>query len=344
MAEHSQTVVESQPHAAPPPPDENLTGVDYARDRQHLRWDRPIVDIHAHVHLAGPESGTATIEPVAAMFRQARSFGVVCTLAMSPVDQFKQLREALGDQIQFNIMVSKKPDEPDLAPIARLEKAAELGACCAKLWAAPSGHERSLRLLESYRREALTRMSALGIRLLMVHVADPDAWFSRPDKYADTARFGHKMEHYLPLVELLENWPELHVIAAHMGGWPERPDLLAALLERYPQLHLDTSATKWIVRAAAAAPQGFADLIRSYPDRILFGTDLVVRHALSDEHYASRYWVLRTLFESSLQTTSPIRDPDFAPAPSPPLTGLGLTDAVLAQIYWSNARRLLGPG
>ncbi len=55
-------------------------------------------------------------------------------------------------------------------------------------------------------------------------------------------------------------------------------------------------------------------LICRYPDRFLFGSDLVTRHSLTREHYVSRYWCQRTLWESDWEGPSPIADPDYPPA------------------------------
>ena len=86
-------------------------------------------------------------------------------------------------------------------------------------------------------------------------------------------------------------------------------------------------------------------LICRLPERFLFGSDLVTRHFLEREHYVSRYWCQRTLWESSWEGPSPIADPDFTSAdgqPTPTLRGLALPNDVLAKVYWENAAKLLG--
>jgi hypothetical protein len=111
---------------------------------------------------------------------------------------------------------------------------------------------------------------------------------------------------------------------------------------------LDTSATKWQVREVSKHPEAMASLMRRYPDRFLFGSDLVTRHNIAREHYVSRYWCHRTLWESDWIGRSPIADPDYTPlqgetkeaALSPMLRGLNLPREVLEQVYFGNARRL----
>jgi hypothetical protein len=130
-----------------------------------------------------------------------------------------------------------------------------------------------------------------------------------------------------------------------MGGDPEHPDHLEALLQRYPHLVFDTSATKWQVREVSSRRDAIRSLVCRYPDRFLFGSDLVTRHNLVREHYVSRYWCQRTLWESAWEGRSPIEDPDYQAASgelaTPLLRGLNLPDDVLDQVYHGNARRLL---
>jgi predicted TIM-barrel fold metal-dependent hydrolase len=177
----------------------------------------------------------------------------------------------------------------------------------------------------------------------MVHVGDPDAWFQRT--YVDTAKFGTKPEQYIGLERMLQLFPDLTWIAAHMGGDPEDADHLEALLERYPNLYFDTSATKWQVREVSAHRPEIRGLVCRHADRFLFGSDLVTRQHLTREHYVSRYWCQRTLWESDWEGPSPIADPDYHSEPgspaTPPLRGLYLPAETLKQLYHTNASRLL---
>jgi predicted TIM-barrel fold metal-dependent hydrolase len=178
----------------------------------------------------------------------------------------------------------------------------------------------------------------------MVHVADPDVWFQTT--YADAAKFGTKPEQYIAFRHMLEEFPDIQWIGAHMGGDVEHPDHLEAMLEHYPHLHFDTSATKWQVREASSRGEAVRALMCRHPSRFLFGSDLVTRHGLVRDHYVSRYWCQRTLWESAWEGRSPIADADYSPAeggPSTPmLRGLGLPEHVLRQVYHENAQRLLG--
>src|SRR5262249_45629977 len=149
------------------------------------------------------------------------------------------------DRIGFNGSIHKKPDEPDEVAYRLLDRFLEYGVQIIKFWAAPRGRERGLFVDAPWRIESARRARAAGIRLMMVHVGDPDLWFGT--MYADVAKFGTKADQYTGLRRLLEMFPDLNWIGAHMGGDPEHPDHLESLLEQYPNLYLDTSATKWQV-------------------------------------------------------------------------------------------------
>lgn len=338
--------------ASEAPPEHNVTGIDYG-DRVHLRYAGPIIDFHAHVMLTrpsdpknGPPTGIgpgASIAQAETMLEVAEEFGIVQTYSMCLPDDIPPLRERFGSRLGFNGSIMKKRDEPDDVAYQLLDRYLEVGVAMIKFWAAPRGRERGLFVDAPWRIEAARRAQAAGVRIVMVHVSDPDAWFRTV--YSDAAKFGTKASQYVGLERLLEMFPDLLWIGAHMGGDPEHPDHLEALLERYPHLVFDTSATKWQVREVSNHREAIRSLLCRHPDRFLFGSDLVTRHHLPREHYVSRYWCHRTLWESDWEGRSPIADPDYTPAvgepPTPPLRGLHLPKDVLEQIYHANARRLV---
>jgi hypothetical protein len=335
------------------PPDHNVTGLDYGR-RDHLVYNSPpIIDIHAHVTITNPAAkaegspsnseGNGITKAAETMLAAASEFGIGETYSMCPPQDIAPLREAFGKSIAFNGPISKKPDEPDDAAYRNLELFLEAGIEIVKLWAAPRGRDRGLFLDAPWRIEALKRARSAGIRVVMVHVGDPDVWWNRT--YTDIAKYGTKPDQYLPLKKMIELFPDMTWIGAHMGGDPEHPDHLEKLLEEFPNLHFDTSATKWQVREVSRHRDAIRSLVSRYPERFLFGSDLVTGHMLVREHYVSRYWCQRTLWESSWSGPSPIADPDFEPqqeeGPLPMLRGLALPVEVLEKVYSGNARRIL---
>lgn len=228
------------------------------------------------------------------------------------------------------------------------------------------------------------RAASLGMGI-MVHVADPDTWFAT--RYVDQGVYGRKIEHYRGLRVLMDAVP-VPFIAAHMGGWPEDLEFLDGLLAAHANLHLDTSATKWVARALSAHEPGrVREFFERWRTRILFGSDIVTiddhvapqppqpppgatsaspgqapvaqaaRHPMADladgpeaafDLYASRYFVLRTLFETRYDGESAIADPDlmmvdptrYGEMSAPRLRGVDLPPEVLADVYHRNAERL----
>jgi hypothetical protein len=334
-------------------PEYNVTGINY-RERGHFRYQGPLIDFHAHVMLtrpsdppAGPPLGKgpgASLAQAEMMLDVAAEFGVRRTVTMCQADDIAPLRDRFGARLAFNGMISKKTaDEPDDEAFRTLDQYLNEGVKLIKLWSAPRGRERGLLVDAPWRIEAIRRARAAGVRLVMVHVADPDVWFRT--MYRDAAKFGTKADQYVGLERLIAMFPDLIWIGAHMAGDPEHPEHLHALLEKYPNFCIDTSATKWVVREVSPRAQEIRDLICRYPGRFLFGSDLVTRHHLEREHYVSRYWCQRTLWESTWEGPSPIADPDYTPtsgmASTPILHGLGLPEDVLDAICYRNAMRLL---
>jgi hypothetical protein len=336
------------------PPEHNVTGIDYAQ-RGHFTYSGPLIDVHAHVMVTrpddpanGPPKGSGpggTVAQAEQMLEVATEFGIQRTVSMCYPDDIPPLRERFSkDQLGFNGPISKQSlQAPDDEAYRLLDRYLELGIEIIKFWSAPRGRERGLYVDAPWRIEAAKRARAAGVRIIMVHVGDPDAWFRTV--YTDAAKFGTKADQYLPFERMLQMFPDMTWIGAHMGGDVEHPDHLEALLEKYPHLYFDTSATKWQVREASRHPDAVRSLICRHPDRFFFGSDLVTRHNLVREHYVSRYWCQRTLWESSWQGPSPIADPDYKPEPGEPeqlwLRGVGLPPDVLRKVYHDNAVHLL---
>lgn len=167
-----------------------------------------------------------------------------------------------------------------------------------------------------------------------VHISNPDSWH------------GHisiKNEIRRQMLEVVEKCPGTKFILVHMGGNPEDPNNLMDSLERYENLYLDTSATKWVSRELSAHHDDAKKMFTKYPDRILFGSDLVIPpHNQGDltemEYFLSRYFVQRMMLEYNGEFVSPIKDPDNVD--NHPLKGLDLSEDILEKVYKTNAEAL----
>lgn len=134
---------------------------------------------------------------------------------------------------------------------------------------------------------------------------------------------------------VLARHPRLRFIGAHLASLEWDVDVLAERLDRYPNLAVDTSAR--LVDLAVQDSAKVRDFITKYQERILFGTDVVMRTPLSSmgkEERAQAVDALRTVytthfayFESKGPVTVRERE----------TVGLGLSAPVLEKLYFENA-------
>jgi hypothetical protein len=367
-----------EPPAARVPTPANRLCLDYrraARDlpKLPLPSGRGIVDIHAHI---------GGIKAAELWMGEAKAFGVDRVYSMSRFEEARSIRDVLGGMVRFIAFPSFRTQdhahamtEGFLEDIRRFH--GELGSRIVKFWNAPrlreiippEHHAQLVELDSPARVRAAELAQKLGM-MFMVHIADPDTWFQT--RYRDQAKFGKKVDAYRGLEVMLDRFRGPW-IAAHHGGFPEDLAFLSGLLERHPNLYLDTSATKWAVRELSRHPLAeVRAFFTRWRGRLLFGSDIVTtedhlapakggpRGPMSDladspraaaELYASRYYALRTLFETSYEGESPIADADLMmvdPArydamSAPTLRGMALPAEVLADLYRGGAERLLEP-
>ena len=323
----------------------NRLGLDYRIEASMLPFSGTIYDIHTHLN---------TVESAGFYMEVARLYGVSRVWSMTPLECIDQFRAVFGDQVEFIAAPHHvaMDDEQTFTRelLDRIEAFAAKGAKICKFWAAPRSLDRSpLMALDSKPRwEAMRLARSLGM-IFMCHVGDPDTWFAT--HYRDRNQYGNKESHFSKLRRALDEFGDVPWIVAHMGGWPERLDIIQDLFDQYPRYYVDCSATKWMVRELSRHGDAFADFCRRNRGRILFGTDLVVNDENMDfDHYASRFWSLRTLLETDYDGPSPIVDPDLAmmdPSLSEDSTarlhGMNMQPAILELLYAGAAAKLLEP-
>ena len=331
------------PDVAPKNP-ANMLGLSYRDEARRLPYaGGPIWDVHNHIH---------SLEAARLFFEVADIYNIERIWTMAPLELVDDLKLEFGSRIQFIAVPDyEKKEEPGTFTtdwFHRIEKFHAKGSRIVKLWAAPRGRDFSdaLTLDSPTRHQGIKLARELGM-MFMVHVSDPDTWFAT--KYADASKYGTKAQQYEPLRRLLDEHGDVPWIAAHMGGDPEHLDHLQELLDGYSNLYLDTSATKWMVRELSKKPDELRQFCQRNRGRILFGSDIVANtHDMSFDLYASRWWALRTMFETTYEGASPIVDPDLhmvdATVPvdaTATLRGCGLSAADLKMIYHDAPARLL---
>ena len=349
----------------------NRLGLDYAAQAMSLGTPIvPIIDVHSHI--GGREASKIYA-------KLAKQYGISLTYSMTQLEQIEFVRDVLGDRVRF-IAVPNYNHEDRLYHHGRgyTERISEFhkqGARIAKFWAAPRaidygieiGEPDLLRINSKQRLETMHAAAEVGM-IFMTHIADPNTWFKA--KYTDASVYGTKLQQYEPFEELLDQF-KIPWIAAHMGGFPEDLDFLAQLMSRHDNLYLDTSAGKWMVRELSKhSREDLLAFLQKFKGRVMFGSDILT----SDDHltasdqdnemqakastsaeaydlYASRYWALRTLFETDYDGESPIADPDLAMVDpqqfdemdAPQLVGKSLPADILKSLYHDAAHDLLEP-
>lgn len=134
---------------------------------------------------------------------------------------------------------------------------------------------------------------------------------------------------------VLAKHPQLQVIGAHLGSLEFDVDEVAARFDRYPNFAVDISA-----RLADLAIQDSAKVraffIR-YQDRILFGTDVVMRAAPSTLAVADRQNVLDALGQTYEMHIAYLQGSGEVQVRSYTTDALALPAPILDKIYQSNA-------
>ena len=342
--------------------------IDFCAEAVRLpRWRGRIID--SHVQLSGPDA-------VRVYRTSAELFGVRACFSLTQLEEIPTVREALDGRVHF-VACHRLPATTEGVTKElqnRLPQFHAEGSRIVKIYGgvhlwkqSPVAYAASrLRLDSDERRSLMDRAAELGMGFL-VHAADPDCYFT--SLYPDPDRFGAKREHLDALERILMRY-KVPVIGSHMGGNPEDLAALDDLLSRYPHYYINTSATKWVVRALSRHGTGrTTEFFEKWSGRVLFGSDVVTfaQHLTTDKSgavagkpdqasspeeafrlYASRLMLQRRFWETGVDEVSPIADPDLrkedptlAEDDAPRLAGLRLSDAALQQLYWGAAAKLL---
>ncbi len=334
--------------------DANRLGLDYLAASAGLPYRGPIRDVHSHIN----DAASAGV-----YLRVADAFGIGRTWTMTQLEKIDEIREAHPGRFDFIAVPNHEArDTPGTFTTdwyRRIEGFAAKGVKLCKFWAAPRGLDMSDELgwIDAPHRRVGMDLARDAGMMFMTHVGDPDTWFQT--KYSDTTKYGTKDDHYDAFRRVLDRYGDVTWIAAHMAGSPEDLERVQGLLDDYPNLYIDTSAAKWMVREVSRHPEEVAAFLRGNVGRVMFGSDIVTNpenmHADwgggqgGVDLYASRYWSLRTLWETSYQGPSPIVDPDLTMVdPSldekstAAMHGLRLDEATLRGLYHDAAARVLG--
>ena len=261
---------------------------------------------------------------------------------------FSATREYADFFIHFVSVNTTEIERPDFAERVErhLEQAQSLGARGIKLFKhvslmvedGPGVYRpgRGVRI-DDPRLSVIWRTSARLKMPVLVHIADPEAFFDPVD--ATNERYLELLQHpdwsyhgagTYPFAELMQaqqnvlrDNPETTFIIAHVGSNAENLGFVASCLERYPNLVVDIAAR---IDELGRQYHTTLNFFQRFADRILFGTDV---------HSRTVDWCYTPYF-TFLET-----DDDAIPGSHWPMTGLKLDDEILEKIYWKNAARVL---
>jgi predicted TIM-barrel fold metal-dependent hydrolase len=227
----------------------------------------------------------------------------------------------------------------------RLEAMVERGARGIKFWkdlglSVRDNNGRLLRIDDERLAPIFDKAAALGIPV-MFHTADPDAFFlpvdAHNERYEELAAHPDWGVHgaQYSKQELLDQrdlviarHPKTVFVAAHVAESGENLARVASLLEANPNVLIDISAR---VSELGRQPYSAREFFMRFPDRILFGTDL-----LPDETMYRLYFrFLETGDEYFEYPSHASRQGRWN------IYGLHLPDDVLRKVYRENALRLL---
>jgi len=200
------------------------------------------------------------------------------------------------------------PDRYAQAVIAKLEEDFAAGVVGCKVWKNvgmellnPAGE---LVLVDDMIFEPIFRYLEDHGRTLLMHIGEPLACWQpldllSPHQAYYTAlpewhMFGRKEMHsHQALVDsqsrLMARHTKLRCVGAHMGSEEYDVDAVAARMDRFPNFAVDTSAR--MEDLALQDPAKVRAFLIKYADRVLFGTDVVIRtqtsHMSPQEHAAT---------------------------------------------------------
>ncbi|MHC4532389.1 MAG: amidohydrolase family protein [Planctomycetota bacterium] len=185
------------------------------------------------------------------------------------------------------------------------------------------------------------RMCAKYNRPVVIHVADPAAFFTPLDRFNERwhelnehpnwlfhgERFPARDEILMQRNRAIARHPKTTFICAHFGNNPEDLNTVGKWLDRYPNMYIDIDAR---ISELGRQPYSARKFLLKYQDRIMFGTDTTPRR----DAYRIYYRFLETDDEYFDCAGGHQRQGFWM------IYGLYLPKDVLEKIYQKNAERI----
>ena len=251
-------------------------------------------------------------------------------------------------------------DPPDFTPdyaeriIAGLEADFARGAIACKVWKNIGMDARTTSgaflLVDDPLFDPIYAFLARKGRTLLMHIGEPLAcWPPLTEDNLHRGYYGAHPEWHMytkpeypshqALIDardhVLAKHPALRVVGAHLGSLEYDVAEVARRLDRYPNFAVDSSArTRDLAHQDREAVRAF---FAAYPDRVLFGTDLVIRtsHLAMDAQERERN-LARVVQVYEREAAYYERDAMTVQGGSD-VQGLGLPEDILRRFYRDNA-------
>ncbi len=311
----------------------------------------PVIDVHNHL---GGGKDRLTSEQVKQYLGEMDAAGVrtVVNLDGGWGEQLKETLSALDEAyperfLTFALLNFDGIDNENWGrrEARRLEESFKAGAKGLKF-------HKSLGLSYRYKNGKLMpvddpkldpvwQMCAKHKRPVVIHVADPAAFFTPLDRFNERwhelnehpnwlfhgERFPSRDEILMQRNRAIAKHPKTTFICAHFGNNPEDLDTVGKWLERYPNMYIDVDAR---ISELGRQPYTARKFFLKYQDRIMFGTDTTPRR----DAYRIYYRFLETDDEYFDCAGGHQRQGFWM------IYGLFLPEDVLEKIYNKNAERI----
>lgn len=323
----------------------------------------PVVDVHFHGRFKLPQTAEALDDYVRIMDEQRIAVSV--SLDGHWGEEIDEHRSFFAQRHPGRFVVFANIDwqgagkadapatwacnQPDFVQhvVERLRDAARRGACGVKIFKTFGlgfrNADGSLVKIDDRRFDPIWRACGELKLPVLIHVADPAAFFEPIDQYNERWEelkrhpewsfhgpgWPRRDELLQAFIAVVERHPRTTFIGAHLAGNAEDLRAVGAWLDKYPNLLVEIAAR---IAELGRQPYTARKFFLDHSDRILFGTD----GPRTRERLYPHWRLLETWDEYF-----PYADEPFPPQGLWNIDGLGLPDDVLRRVYYENACRVI---
>ena len=312
----------------------------------------PVIDVHNHL---GGGASVLTPARVKQYLRAMDDAGVetVVNLDGGWDAKLKETLRALDDAhpgrfLTYALIDLRGIDEPNWSDreVKRLQESFETGAKGLKFHKSLGLGYRSAKnqliRVDDERLDPIWELCAEFDRPVMIHTADPAAFFTPLDQYNERwhelnshpdwlfhdERFPSRADLLEQRNRVIQRHPKTTFIGAHFGNNPEDLATVGKWLDRYPNFYVDIDAR---INELGRQPYSARRFFIKYQDRIMFGTD-----TRPDANAYRIYYRFMETDDEYWDSTGAHHRQGFWM-----VYGIFLPKPVLEKIYRTNARRIL---